>query len=1003
MKNALHTISLLSILFCFYVSAFASGIVDETFNPAASKGLTFSSSMGVIVQADGKNVIWGANFVVDGQAKGNVVRLNVDGTVDSGFSYCGCLLASVTNALQQADGKLLLAGTDNGQLPRVVRLNADGTSDNSYQNGLAGQGFQNATAQIFLIQPDGKPIVAAFGVVNLPTHQGILQRLNTDGSNDASFAHILYDNNQNIRNIMRDVAIDSAGRIYTAVTTIVTINTLTALKRYTATGAVDGTWAVPAVSVTSGTTCEVLSMDIDGSDRLLISGRFDRVNGIDILNLARIMPAGNVDLTFTRPASVVSSSISQVKAISLSRYLINAGGRLYRLINDGSIDDTFVFPTASIADAYDQFVVGSFGQITFFGQATSLEINLFRLYPDGGIDAAISALAKITAIARQPDDKVILAGDFRELNGVSRRTIARANVDGTTDPSFNGGTGFSTPPTSLIVQPDGKILAAGTFTGYNGTTQGSLLRLNSDGSIDGTFTPTVTGVSEISLQSDGRILVFGNFTTVNSTPRTAVARLETNGTLDATFGVVFPAGANVNSAQQLANGQYIVGGIFGGVDGFSRPNLVRLNSNGTLDQSFNASGAGAVLRIIAQPDGKFVILTSSTISRRNADGSADTAFSPHTFSADSGNAMLSSALLLSNGSIIVGGEFNVVDLTRRNSLVRFNATGQLDKLFMPLGTDRRVVSLVAQPDDKVLIGGDFTRIGTSLRTGIARMIPGNFTGTTPFDFDGDGKTDFTVLRPSATNWYQISSSTGQFAVQQFYAASDVVAPADYDGDGKTDYGVFRPSTGDWWYLSSINGGAYAVHWGQSGDIPEPADVEGDGRADFRVYRPSTGVWYTFTQLGVISSPQFGSPSDKPVNGDFDGDGKADPAIFRPSTGDWWYLSSIDGVSRAAHWGISTDIPAAADFDGDGTTDRAVYRNGVWYILNSSDQSFTGMQFGIAGDKPVPADYDGDGKADIAVFRPNNGTWYVWGTTSGFFGLQFGANGDVPAPNAYLPQ
>lgn len=273
----------------------------------------------------------------------------------------------------------------------------------------------------------------------------------------------------------------------------------------------------------------------------------------------------------------------------------------------------------------------------------------------------------------------------------------------------------------------------------------------------------------------------------------------------------------------------------------------------------------------------------------------------------------------------------------------------------------------------------------------------------PFDFDGDGKSDISVFRPSTNVWYDFQSSNSQVTEQIFGLSGDIITPADFDGDGKTDLGVFRPSSGDWWFKSSITGVFSTVHWGANGDIPRPSDFDGDDEADYIIFRPSNNFWYRLGSTGAVSITQFGLSGDKPLTGDFDGDGKSDLTIFRPSPGDWWWQSSIDNVQRATHWGTSTDVPAAGDYDGDNKTDFAVYRpsNGTWYIFNSSDFSYTIINFGLAEDKPVPADYDGDGKVDIAVFRPSTGVWYLLRSTAGFMAMQFGISTDIPTPNAYI--
>lgn len=96
------------------------------------------------------------------------------------------------------------------------------------------------------------------------------------------------------------------------------------------------------------------------------------------------------------------------------------------------------------------------------------------------------------------------------------------------------------------------------------------------------------------------------------------------------------------------------------------------------------------------------------------------------------------------------------------------------------------------------------------------------TGTshrTRFDYDGDGKADVSVYRPSNGVWYLQNSSNG-FGAMQFGISTDTIVPADYDGDGKTDVAVFRPESGNWYQMKSTQGFG-AVQFGTNGDKPIP--------------------------------------------------------------------------------------------------------------------------------------------------------------------------------------
>lgn len=275
------------------------------------------------------------------------------------------------------------------------------------------------------------------------------------------------------------------------------------------------------------------------------------------------------------------------------------------------------------------------------------------------------------------------------------------------------------------------------------------------------------------------------------------------------------------------------------------------------------------------------------------------------------------------------------------------------------------------------------------------------------DFDGDGRTDFSVFTPSTANWQIETSSNGAQTNTAFGVQDDVLTPGDYDGDGSTDVAIYRPSTGTWWISRSSDPFSFLViQFGVSVDIPVPADYDADGRTDIAVWRPTNGAWYILQSTLGSRILQWGMAGDKPITGDFEGDGKADVVVWRPSNGIWYVLQSSSSIPMGAAWGMNGDRPVTGDFNGNGVSDFSVYRpsNGIWYILDPVAQTFQGYQFGIAEDVPVPADYDGDGRTDVAVVRPSTNTWYRINSTNGT-GHQrvFGQTGDRPVPSSVQPQ
>ena len=233
-----------------------------------------------------------------------------------------------------------------------------------------------------------------------------------------------------------------------------------------------------------------------------------------------------------------------------------------------------------------------------------------------------------------------------------------------------------------------------------------------------------------------------------------------------------------------------------------------------------------------------------------------------------------------------------------------------------------------------------------------------------FDFDGDGLSDYATIRVNQANGqlttYILQSETNSVRVEQFGNAAfgDQIGTGDFDGDGKFDVGIFR--NGLWIYIQSSTGAVGYFNWGKAGDIPAQGDFDGDGKSDFAVIRDESGqyVWYILqSSNGQPRYVPFGLTTDTTLNrSDFDGDGKSDITVRRTINGGHYYytLRSSDGQVSIIQWGITNDILRFGDYDGDGKTDLGAIRtengNFVWYILQSSNAQLRNYYWGKTGDR-----------------------------------------------------
>ncbi len=293
--------------------------------------------------------------------------------------------------------------------------------------------------------------------------------------------------------------------------------------------------------------------------------------------------------------------------------------RIARLNSDGELDLSFVVGAGAndsvliVATQPDgKIIIG--GSFTQYDGATSNRIA--RLDQNGALDNSFAigtgANASIYNVAIQADGKIIIVGDFTSFNGIVSNHIARLNADGTLDNSFDVGTGADRLILDVAIQSDARIVIGGQFTNYNGMTSNFVARLHADGSLDNSFdagTDFFAFPCSLCIQPDGKIIV-GGYVSNGLTPFNNLGRLNSDGSIDATFGPTVVSGPVYDIVMQ-PDGKILIAGTEGYNDNLTN-RIIRLLPDGVLDTSFDLGAIGGqddghIFCISLQPDGKIII------------------------------------------------------------------------------------------------------------------------------------------------------------------------------------------------------------------------------------------------------------------------------------------------------------------------------------------------------------------------------------------------------------
>jgi uncharacterized delta-60 repeat protein len=728
----------------FMTPAFGQpGAIDPTFNPT---DLGFGNGDGAnspinttAIQSDGKIIIGGEFTSYNATTRNKIARLNSNGTLDETFNSGTGADNSIKTIAIQSDGKIIVGGdftTYNGMtLNGVARLNSNGTLDVAFTPGTGASGTVLTTA----IQSDGKIIIGGdFTDYDGTTLNGIA-RLESDGTLDVAFTQ-----GTGAIGTVFTTSIQSDGKIIIGGEfSAYNGTTRNRIARLNSDGSLDVTF-IPGTGANS--TINTIAIQSDG--KIIIGGEFTSYNGTTKNRIARLNSAGSLDVTFNSGTgtngSIYTTTIQSDGKIIIGGFFTSYNGttinRIARLNVNGTLDVAFTPGTGASSAIFtitvqsdDKIIIGGF--FTSYNEKTRNRIA--RLNSEGLLDAtfnpATGANSTINSTTIQSDGKIIIGGEFTAYNGTPSNRIARLNSDGTLDATFSIGMGTNSTILTTAIQSDGKIIIGGFFTFYDVNSRNSITRLNSDGTLDATFN-TGTGANSaiytIAIQSDGKIIIGGAFSLYNGTARNRIARLNSNGTLDATFNPGTGPNSTIQTTSIQSDGKIIIGGQFTTYNGTTRNRIARLNSDGTLDVSFNP-GTGAnstILTTAIKSDGKIIIAGAfntyngtgrNSIARLNSDGTLDATFNPGT----GANNTIQTTTIQSDGKIIIGGEFTDYNGTARNRIARLNSDGTLDATFTPgTGANNTINTAAIQSDGNIIIGGGFTAYDGTGRNRVARIL-----------------------------------------------------------------------------------------------------------------------------------------------------------------------------------------------------------------------------------------------------------------------------------------
>jgi|GEM_PF-975236 len=673
-------------------------------------------------QPDGKIILAGGFCQFNGVVHSGVVRLNVDGSLDDSFDAGTTFEYNVGNysftalALQN-DGKVIAIRTefDGVNISRIRRLNIDGSLD-------AAPVFQGDILQGIIyeaiVQPDNKLILCGdftYEDTDLSMHYDII-RINPDGSLDNTFTggdFVLMQNGK-----IEDMKLDAQGKLLIAggFNTFNGVNSA-GFVRLNPDGTIDQT-----LNIGAGMNDAVKSFAIQPDNKILLAGDFGLYQNMNTGCLIRIHPDGTLDGTF-QPSMGTYWPVEHLNVLPDNRILFTGNSTslgvnhgFFRLNSDGSLDTATTGSEVynSGNPPYTEFKFLSSGKLMIIGNIyqyqgkyrggiARLDTNFLLDLSFGMKPGFISA--DIQHTLAQPDGKILVgkrldyeADALHTYNDVFVKGLLRLQADGSLDTTFHIADSLFVSVRAMARQPDGKIIVAGRTEWLDGidiSSQGNVARFNPDGSIDSSFLIynfTMYSFSEVLIQPDGKIIVLGYFTPISGNSLTNIVRFNTDGTPDNTFNAGTGTNGEITSGALTNSGKIIIGGDFNSYNGLPFVRFCALNSDGSIDAGFDFNGSifSAPWSIKTQSDGK-ILLAGETLGddnnfsrvllRLNPNGNVDPNFEVNGFQNVNVSGEIMDMLPLPNGKLLLGGEIYNFSNSTATGIVRLNADGSRDMGF----------------------------------------------------------------------------------------------------------------------------------------------------------------------------------------------------------------------------------------------------------------------------------------------------------------------------------